>query len=732
MTQTLRFLLALEALGLAGLPLASRALGRLPGAGLGLARILAWLLLGWLVWIAGSLGLPNGPGLAIGAAAVLAGVAAAVHRRRERANAPDPFRRRLWIWSEILFVVAFLGAVVVGSYSADVWLTEKPMDMMLANATLTSDSFPPHDPWLSGADVNYYYLGQHMVALLIRLTGVEPTQGYNLALAAVFAVIVTSAFTVAATIAEAARRQGLAVRRPLGAGAVCVLLLALMGNLRGGWAALHADGLATFDWFGPSRVIPNTINEFPFFSWTVGDLHAHLIAIPLTLLALAFVVQAGLGGPPSFVRACGWWETFCTALAIGWLYAVNSWSWPVMAGLLVLTVAVWITSPDAVKRRKRAVAWAIGVLVLGVVLVLPFIASFDPNAGGIGVTREAQREPLAAFVKHHLVIEGALLWLLLAPLLTRLCGLRHPLRWLVWGAGSLVVVLSLLATARLAGAGILAVLLAVALASALTRRLRIAERVLWVIAAAALACLLGAEVGIVKDEFFGGPYERMNTVFKLGYQAWILLAVFGAVALSAARAWLPLVPRLAWLVGAAGLIGVSLAYPIAGTYARKAGFSDGPRLDGRHWLASTAPGDVEAIDWIRAHTPGDAVILEAVGDDYSPFGNARVSTYTGRPTVLGWQGHELQWSHDLGTRRTDVETLYKTPDALVARTLMDRYRVAFAVVGPLERTTYGTPGALARAGRKVFDRDGTAIYAFAVSTAAPARPVEPRPPVLGG
>ncbi len=732
MTQTLRFLLALEGLGLAGLPLASRALGRLPGAGLGLARILAWLLLAWLVWIAGSLGVPNGAALAVGAAAALAAAAVAVHRRREGASAPDPFRRRLWIWSEILFVVAFLAAVVVGSYSADVWGTEKPMDMMLANATLTSDAFPPHDPWLSGADVNYYYLGQHMVALMIRLTGVEPTQGYNLALAAIFAVTVTAAFTVAATIAEAARRQGLPVRRPLGAGAACVALLALMGNLRGGWAALHADKLTTFDWFAPSRVIANTINEFPFFSWTVGDLHAHVIAIPLSLLALAFVVQAGLGGPPPFVRVSGWWETFCAALSVGWLYAVNSWSWPVMAGLLVLTVAVWITSPDASRRRTRAVAWTIGVLVLGAVLVLPFVVSFEPNAGGVGLTRQAQRESFAAFVKHHLVIEGVLLWLLLAPLLARLRGLRHPLRWLVWGAGSLVVGLLSLAPERLAGAGILAVLVVVALVAALAGRLRNAERVLWVIAATALACLFGAEVGVVKDEFLGGPYERMNTVFKLGYQAWILLAVFGAVALSAARAWLPLVPRLVWLVGAAGLIGVSLAYPVAGTYARKAGFTDGPRLDGRHWLASTAPGDVAAIDWIRAHTPGDAVVLEAVGDDYSPFGNARVSTYTGRPTVLGWQGHELQWNHRLGDRRADVETLYKTPDALLARTLLDRYRVAFAVVGPLERTTYGAPVALARAGREVFARDGTAIYAFTVDKAPPGKPIEHRPPVLGG
>jgi uncharacterized membrane protein len=144
--------------------------------------------------------------------------------------------------------------------------------------------------------------------------------------------------------------------------------------------------------------------------------------------------------------------------------------------------------------------------------------------------------------------------------------------------------------------------------------------------------------------------------------------------------------------------------------ARKSGFSDGPRLDGRAWLKRTAPGDPPAIDWLRAHTPGDAVVLEAVGDDYSPFGNARISTYTGRPTVLGWQGHELQWSHDVGTRRVDVQLLYTSPDESVVRGLLDQYGIRYVVLGPLERTTYGTGGVLSRLGRKVFSRDGTTIY----------------------
>ena len=723
-------LVLLEVLGLAALPLAARALGRLPGAGLGFAKVLGLLLVAWLVWLAGSLGVPNGSGLAIGAALVLALLGAAVWRLGRRAEA-DPFRRRLWIASEVVFALAFLGGTLYMALSPDVWGTEKPMDMMLVNATIVSDSYPPHDPWLSGEQLNYYYLGQLMAGLLIRLTAVEPSAGYNLAMAAVFALSATAAFALGSTLAEAARRQGLAIRRPLAAGASTVVLLLLIGNLRGGWAALtHSGGAGAFDWFAQSRVIPDTINEFPLFSFVVGDLHAHVIALPLTLLALAFTAQAALAGPPRLLRLRGWWETFCAALSIGILYAVNSWSWPVAAGLLAAAIAVWLRDPQARRRRGRAIAWGAAVVGGGIVLVLPFLLEFDPNARGIGVV--GRRESLGAFAGHHAEMYGALAWILGGLYLARLIGARHPARVLVFGTTGGIVAVALLSAADLAGAALVVAAAGVALHAAFSRALPAAERVTWLLVAGGLACIAGPELLYVRDEFDETRFVRMNTIFKMGYQAWILLAVAGGVAVAVAPRRLPRLPRLLWAIGAAGLVAVSAAYAVTGSAARKAGIADVPRLDGRSWLARTSPGDIAAIDWLRDRARGEAVLLEAVGDDYSPFGNARMSTYTGRPTVLGWQGHELQWSHDVGSRRADVETMYRSGDAAVVRGLLERYRVEYAVLGPLERTTYGEGGALASLGRRVFERDGTAIYAYDPPPPRRERREPKRPPALGG
>ncbi len=49
------------------------------------------------------------------------------------------------------------------------------------------------------------------------------------------------------------------------------------------------------DWYwNPSRVIPaggNEITEFPLFTFLYSDLHAHMIALPLTVLAIAWALS---------------------------------------------------------------------------------------------------------------------------------------------------------------------------------------------------------------------------------------------------------------------------------------------------------------------------------------------------------------------------------------------------------------------------------------------------------
>ena len=98
------------------------------------------------------------------------------------------------------------------------------------------------------------------------------------------------------------------------------------------------------------------------------------------------------------------------------------------------------------------------------------------------------------------------------------------------------------------------------------------------------------------------------------------------------------------------------------------------------------PDDYQAIQFMKQLDEG--VVAEAVGGQYSEF--ARISTFTGLPTVLGWPGHEGQWRDQAlqGSREQDIETLYSTPDWVTAQDIINRYHIQYVVVGNLERTAY--------------------------------------------
>ena len=699
MTAALRFFVLIEVLGLAATPLAAVVFARLPGRGVAFAKPLGLLLATWLVWMAASSGLVA-QGLALWiAAVVLLAVAGGLAWWKWRPRVP----RRALLWSEGLALAAFAGMALLVAYSPDVWQTEKPMDMAFVNAAGDARHFPPDDPWMAGEDLNYYYLGHLMAAGLIRLSAVAPDVGYNLSVAAYFAFSVVAAFGLAYAIGG---------RVVFGLWGVALCIVA--GTVGSGLDLVHDGGpLRAYDWFGASRVIEGTINEFPSFSFTLADLHGHVMAIPFSLLALALGLQIATAGPSPPPRGPAALELAVAAIALGTLYAINAWSYPVIAGLVALAAVV--RARDAPNRREavRTLLWMLVVLVLSIVAVLPFLLTYDPAAKGFGSVEE--RAPFSSWAKDHGAIYGLLAYLTFTAYLVKLVRSNHPWRTAGWAAAAALFVGSLLAAADLAGVALLVAMLWVALHAAFLARAPAVERFVWVLIGGGLLCLLIPELVYVRDSFDGSELYRMNTVFKLGYQAWLLLAIAGAAGLVWSWGWLgrrALAARLGWALPLLALLALAAVFPVAGTYARKSGFSHAPHLDGLRWLEANAPGDPAAIDWLNDHAPPGSVVLESVGDDYSAFGHGRISTFTGLPTVMGWPGHELQWDHDPGQRRQEVDRVYRETDVAAAREFLDRYDVRYVVVGPLERADHGDAGVAKwdELGRRVFDQDGTTIW----------------------
>ena len=454
--------LILQVLGWAALPLAYRLFKWLPGRGYAFARPLGLLLVSYTFWILTSFGLLRNTraGIVFAILVVAAGGGWFYARRRHDDESQDreadlPLltflhqHKGLVLTVEILFAVAFCTWATLRAYTPAKIMSsggEKFMEIAFLNAILNSSHFPPLDPWLSGFAISYYYFGYVMMALLTRLSGAPSGIGFELYDALLFALTVTGAFGLVYNLVAGSRRLETGSERPLFGdqqpvfyGLLGSLLVAVMGNLEGLLEALYAKGVMpkTFWswidipgliengrvtgswypghdwwWWRASRVLldldllgqpmPNQpIDEFPFFSFLLGDNHPHVLALPFVLLALALALnilcRQWVVNAERKTRA-SWWNPIATclngdwalfilcALILGALGFLNTWDFPIYLGLTVLAYGVGSYAAIGQMNReliRRIATLGVGLLLMGVFLYLPFYVGFSSQAGGV-------------------------------------------------------------------------------------------------------------------------------------------------------------------------------------------------------------------------------------------------------------------------------------------------------------------------------------------------------------
>jgi uncharacterized membrane protein len=202
---------------------------------------------------------------------------------------------------------------------------------------------------------------------------------------------------------------------------------------------------------------------------------------------------------------------------------------------------------------------------------------------------------------------------------------------------------------------------------------------------------LGPEFVYLRDNFG----QRLNTIFKFYYQAWVLFGVAALVGLDyLLRRARPAGQVVAGIYGL--LLVLALFFPVYGVSSRAAEYADLylygglPTLDGVAHLSLRNPDEYAALQWLRQNANPGAVVLEAVGVQYSAFG--RVAAHTGLPTLLGWAGHEYQWrgnTPEPAVREPAVQQIYTTPDWPTTANLLNQYGVDYIYLGSLEASTYG-------------------------------------------
>ncbi|MEK7214509.1 MAG: DUF2298 domain-containing protein, partial [Chloroflexota bacterium] len=356
MDDALSWWLALEVLGVIALPYLFLVFPAFADRGFGFAKVFGCLLLSYFVWVTGTLRvLPNGRGTTLLLTLAFTMGALILLRRHRTEFLAAVNRARLALLAyEAAFAVCFAVMVWIRAHNPEIAGTEKPMDFAMLNTAIRSEWFPPQDPWLSGFTVNYYYFGYLIVAVLNQLAGTDSAIGFNLAHAFLFASAATGIASLIANLVAMRERTGASPAHPaislrhIGYGGVGVLLLLGIGNLEpafeiarahgwsdpavSSWVAIKKDedaggvrllGVppdAPYDsahwypsenwwWWRSTRVIDTvsqgrsqdyTITEYPAFSFLLGDLHPHVMALPFVLLALALSLQLLAGPSPVF------------------------------------------------------------------------------------------------------------------------------------------------------------------------------------------------------------------------------------------------------------------------------------------------------------------------------------------------------------------------------------------------------------------------------------------------
>ncbi|MGZ9234719.1 MAG: DUF2298 domain-containing protein, partial [Anaerolineales bacterium] len=756
----LAWFVVIQFIGLIAFPLTFVVFKPFADRGYIFSKTLGLLLVGWGAWMIASLRLAPFTWGAILAVMVVMTLISVSLGGREKWTDLLSFLRSRWglvLLEEVLFWLFFVLLLAIRLRNPDLWHPamggEKPMDVAYLTAIVHTPYFPAYDPWFSGGYINYYYFGFVLTAVLIHLTGIMPTVAYNLAVPTFFALTAMGAFTVAFNFVERPTNDQEKGKQWFGvgsaaliAGLVGALFVAVIGNLGqikllwdgvrslstiqpGGNAsfltalAQFAEGLNKIlsgeslslrkEWWywNATRLIPpgpgeaGPINELPYFTFLFGDLHAHMMALPYTLLALGLGLNLILAAHSrNRSGATLWWRDSVeagTLILIAWttgaLWPMNTWDFPTYTALTIAALAC-----VEYARRGRidgaglwAVAWRTAFIVLlGRLLFLPFHQNYASAYFGAELWK-GSHTPLWAF----LLIHGFFLFVLTSYLTAELLrgrghnalirsvrlklrswrrgqrmqrlfdSLVHPTSGFRLAVDICLFVLVLLVLFLLIRPVIGLILVLTFLTTLLLFSPRPNPRRQFLLCMIGLGLVFTALVEVI---VLKGDISRMNTVFKFYLQVWVLWAVASAVALPTLAAWLNIIPRskpaakieryqrgpaspwaLAWWSVFVLLLAGCFLYPLTATPVRaldRFESSFARTLDGTIFMQTSVyydDGRPVTLNWDRQAfdwLKQNVHGIPTILEANTPLyrWGSRVSIYTGLPTVIGWDWHQKQ------------------------------------------------------------------------------------------
>jgi len=633
---------------------------------------------------------------------------------------------------EFIFYLMFFVALYVRYLNPDLWHPfrggEKPMDLAYLNALIRSMDLPPFDPWFSGFTLNYYYFGQYMVSVLIKLSGVPTNIAYNLAIPTFFSYTSILIFGLISNITFLVYKlRDLNFnwfKYPLLFGIFGIFITIIFGNFDGFLQLINLilGRQNTFDYWGSTRIVSMVssgleITEFPFFTFLFADLHAHLLSLPilLSILFFAFVFYYEYFANSSKVKNIILLTLL--GLLVGGIRATNTWDYPV--SLVIVFSSIFFAIFFAYKDLRNKITPFIMYCLVFFISSKLFFYNFENNLIMPNINFEISkwRTPFYLFLEIYFFP----ILVILIYSCVYIYKLFYKLNFLYEFNYKKITYKSLIFSSLLLVAyfaffydflfnTLLFLFLLISIISVISiAKYYLFEAYFKIFLWLAILIVLGLAIPLLTElVVLGGDINRMNTIFKFYFESWIILNIAISIII-------PIIfiehlssfkSKIAFFSVLSSISVIALIYPILAIGVRVSDrFSNNTHgLDGMKFMKNNVyyindqPIDLNesymAINWLNQNISGNPNIVEASGNLYS--WTSRISIYTGLPTVLGWDWHQKQQRslevNSIAKRKNDIDTFYNTLSDEYMIDFLDYYGIELIILGPLEKTLYENKG----------------------------------------
>lgn len=621
-------------------------------------------------------------------------------------------KRRLEDWKqcfsgclryEVIFFVVFLFWAYLIGFNPSGYGTEKFMDYGFLQKMLTTSKLPPDDIWYAGKSINYYYGGQYYAAFIAKTMLWKTTKAeyaYNMMRALIPALMFTGIFGIAEQMLkdrfEKISRKESVIFSALSAAAVVFggnghyivygllkpfISIGLTNTTSYTWHK-DIDVDSTSYWFPDATryigynpdVDDKTIHEFPCYSFVLGDLHAHMVNIMIVILIAALLyafLKENSNGKKKFCLP----QLCMLGLAWGLCNFTNYWDYIIYAVVIIITIIFGNLHSGKSKMLKRMVSQFGIVLITGYLTALPFTMNFKSIFKGVGVAEH-----------HSAVHQLIILWGIPVAMAVLFIALTMY-RWLKAKDGLIK---------RL-------------------QALRAPDVFAFIMCCCAIGLIAIPELVYVRD-IYEGSYSRANTMFKLTYQAFILLNMCsGYVLYSLLQTRKKPLHIAAFILLALQILLFGYFFNAAGSWfgvwmnpMERTGLNALNYLDNEEFA-----DEKDALLWLKDKAEKEEIkeaIAEATGDSYTAY--ERVSVITGISTPAGWKVHEWLWRDSLNgieKRTKDIDGFFDgTKDA---EKIIKKYNIKYVFCGLREVEKYGkdVKDRVRKMGKVVYEKSGAMV-----------------------